>query len=91
MNKNSKIKGENVKEIAFEVKDLNLDERVSFNKAITNNGNLTGIQFGDFVEAVRLGTKLTDDDINKFTDTEIISIANRCYEVINKKKLKKSI
>ncbi len=89
MTKNSKIKGENVKEIAFEVKDLNLDERVNFNKAITNNGNLTGIQFGDFVEAVRLGTKLTDDEINEFTDTEIIAIANRCYEVVNKKKFKK--
>ena len=89
MSKNSKIKGENVKEITFEVKDLNLDERVNFNKAITNNGNLSGIQFGDFVEAVRLGTKLTDDEINDFTDTEIIAIANRCYEVVNKKKLKK--
>ena len=85
---NTKIKGENVKEVTFEVKDLNLDERVEFNKVITNEGQYTKLSFGNFVQAVRVATTMTDEEINKLTDTEIIAIANRCYEVVNKKKLK---
>ena len=88
MAKNAKIKGENVKELTFEVKDLNLDERIEFNNVITKSGGISNIGFGDWVNMVRLATTLTDDDINAFTDTEIIAIANRCYEVVNKKKLK---
>ena len=88
MSKNTKVKGENVKEITFEVKDLNLDERIEFNNIITESG-VANIGFGDFVKMVRMSTTLTDDEINKYTDTEIIAIANRCYEVVNKKKLKK--
>ena len=89
MSKNAKIKGENVKELTFEVKDLNLDERIEFNNIITKSGGVANIGFGDFVKMVRMATTLTDDDINQFTDTEIIAIANRCYEVVNKKKLMK--
>ena len=89
MSNNAKVKGENVKEITFDCKDLNLDERIEFNNIITSQGSITNIGFGDFVKMVRMATTLTDDDINKFTDTEIIAVANRCYEVENKKKLKK--
>lgn len=86
---NTKIKGENVKEVTFEVKDLNLDERVELNTIITGRENLGKLEFGDFVKMIRMATTMTDDEINKFTDTEIITIANRCYEVVNKKKLTK--
>ena len=89
MSKNTKVKGENVKEITFDCNDLNLDERIDFNNIITSQGNIAKLGFGDFVKMVRIATTLTDDDINKFTDTEIIAIANRCYEVVNKKKLMK--
>ena len=89
MSKNAKIKGENVKEITFDVKDLNLDERIEFNNIITKSGGVINLSFGEFVSMVRIATTLTDEEINKFTDTEIIAIANRCYEVVNKKKLKK--
>ena len=89
MSKNAKIEGENVKEITFDVKDLNLDERIEFNNIITKSGGISNIGFGDFVKMVRMATTLTDDDINQFTDTEIIAIANRSYEVVNKKKFKK--
>ena len=89
MSKNAKVKGENVKELTFEVKDLNLDERIDFNNIITKSGGISNIGFGGWVNMVRIATTLTDDDINAFTDTEIISVANRCYEVVNKKKLKK--
>ncbi len=86
---NAKIKGENVKELTFDVKDLNLDERIEFNNIITKSGGVINLSFGEFVSMVRIATTLTDEEINKFTDTEIIAIANRCYEVVNKKKLKK--
>ena len=86
---NGKIKGENVKELTFDVKDLNLDERIEFNNIITKSGGVINLSFGEFVSMVRIATTLTDEEINKFTDTEIIAIANRCYEVVNKKKLKK--
>ena len=86
---NAKIKGENVKELTFDVKDLNLDERIEFNNIITKSGGVINLSFGEFVSMVRITTTLTDEEINKFTDTEIIAIANRCYEVVNKKKLKK--
>ena len=89
MSKNAKINGENVKELTFEVKDLNLDERIEFNNIITKSGGVANIGFCDFVKMVRMATTLTDDDINKYTDTEIIAIANRSYEVVNKKKFKK--
>ena len=89
MSKNAKINGENVKELTFEVKDLNLDERIEFNNIITKSGGVANIGFGDFVKMVRMATTLNDDDINKYTDTEIIAIANRSYEVVNKKKFKK--
>lgn len=82
---NAKIKGENVKEVTFEVKDLNLDERVKFNNLVTSKGSVAKLGFGDFVEMVRIATTMTDDEINKFTDTEIITIANKTYEVVNKK------
>ena len=86
---NAKIKGENVKEITFDVKDLNLDERIEFNNIITKSGGISNIGFGDFVKMVRVATTLTDDEINTYTDTEIIAVANRCYEVVNKKKFQK--
>tara|TARA_R100001594_G_scaffold62204_1_gene96489 strand:+ start:2980 stop:3249 length:270 start_codon:yes stop_codon:yes gene_type:complete len=89
MSKNVKLEGENVKELTFEVKDLNLDKRIEFNNIITKSGGISNIGFGDWVNMIRIATTLTDDDINQFTDTEVISVANRCYEVVNKKKLKK--
>ena len=88
MPKNATIKGENVKELTFDVKDLNLDDRIKFNNIVTEKG-YAKLQFGDFVGMVRLATTLTDEQINEFTDVEIISISNRGYEVVNKKKLKK--
>ena len=89
MSKNAKVKGENVKELTFEVKELNLDDRIEFNNIITKSGGIINIGFGDWVNMIRIATTLTDEKINEYTDNEIISIANRCYEVVNKKKLKK--
>ena len=79
MAKNVKIKGENVKELTFEVKDLNLDDRIEFNNIIIKSGGIKKILFGDWVNMVRIATTLTDDQINDYTDTEILAIADECY------------
>ena len=88
MAKNAKVKGENVKELTFDVKNLNLDERCEFNNIVTKQA-VDKMVWGDYVKMIRIATNLTDDDINDFTDTEVITVAWKCYEVVNKKKLKK--
>ena len=88
MSKNAKVKGENVKELTFDVKNLNLDERCEFNNIVTKQA-VDKMVWGDYVKMIRIATNLTDDDINDFTDTEVITGAWKCYEVVNKKKLKK--
>ena len=88
MSKNAKVKGENVKELTFDVKNLNLDERCEFNNIVTKQA-VDKMVWGDYVKMIRIATNLTDDDINDFTDTEVITVAWKCYEVVNKKKLKK--
>ena len=89
MSKNAKVKGENVKELTFEVKDLNLDERIEFNNIIIKSGGISELSWGDWVNLVRIATTLTDEQINEYTDQEVIAIATECYGVVNKKKLKK--
>ena len=89
MSKNAKIKGENVKELTFEVKDLNLDERIEFNNIIIKSGGISELSWGDWVNLVRIATTLTDEQINEYTDQEVIAIATEFYGVVNKKKLKK--
>ena len=88
MSNNAKVKGENVKELTFDVKNLNLDERCEFNNIVTKQA-VDKMVWGDYVKMIRIATNLTDDDINDFTDTEVITVAWKCYEVVNKKKLKK--
>ena len=88
MSKNAKVKGENVKELTFDVKNLNLDDRCEFNNIVTKQP-VDKMVWGDYVKMIRIATNLTDDDINDFTDTEVITVAWKCYEVVNKKKLKK--
>ena len=89
MSKNTKVEGENVKEISFDVKDINLDERIEFMNILKGKAELKDFGFANYVGMIRTATTLTDDEINGFTDEEISSIAWKCYSVINKKKLKK--
>ena len=88
MSKNAKVEGENVKELTFDVKNLNLDERCEFNNVVTRQA-IDKMLWGDYVKMIRIASNLTDDEINDLTDTEVVSVAWKCYEVVNKKKLKK--
>ena len=68
MSKNAKIKGENVKELTFEVKDLNLDERIEFNNIIIKSGGISSLSWGDWVNLVRIATTLTDEQFDAIFD-----------------------
>ena len=39
--------------------------------------------------SVLLATELTEEELNEYTDVDIINISKECYFVVNKKKLKK--
>ena len=88
MSKNAKVKGENVKELTFDVKDLKLDERIEFMNIVTKQ-SISKMVWGDYVNMTRIATNLTDDQINELTDVDVGLVAWKCYEVVNKKKLKK--
>ena len=81
------VKGENNK-IEVEFKDATLDERKQFND-IYHASMYGKIKWSDMVDCVLIATTLTEDDINEYTDVDIIEIAKEGYLVLNKKKLKK--
>ena len=91
MSKNitTKVKGENVKEITFEVKDLNLDERLEFNKVLQGKNTPDDYSSSDYVKMIRIASNLTDDQINELTDVDWVWLGWECYRVVNKKKQKK--
>ena len=86
----SKITGENKQDIEFEVKELNLKDRGKFNNLYHKAELSNPMDWSAFAECCVLGTKFTDDELNDFTDIEIILLAKQCYLVVNKKKLMKS-
>jgi hypothetical protein len=45
--------------------------------------------FSFWVKVIKTGTKLTDDEINNYSNEEIFSIGAKVIAVTNKKKLKK--
>ena len=82
------IKGENKKKIQVEVKDLNLDDRGEFND-MYSKATFGDLKWSLFAKSVLLATELTEEELNEYTDVDIINISKDCYFVVNKKKLKK--
>ena len=82
------IKGENIKKIQVQVKDLNLDDRGEFND-MYSKATFGDLKWSLFAKSVLLATELTEEELNEYTDVDIINIAKECYFVVNKKKLKK--
>ena len=85
----AKIKGENKNDIEFEVNELNLKDRGQFNNLYHKAELSEPLDWTSFANCCLIATKFSDDELNKFTDIEIILIAKECYLVVNKKKLKK--
>ncbi len=84
-----KIKGENNNTIELEVKELNLQDRARFNNLYHKAEVSSPLDWSMIVQCCQFATKFTDDELNEFTDVDIILIAKECYFKINKKKLKK--
>ena len=87
MSKNVKLEGENVKELTFDVKDLNLDERAEINDRIFDEKQSKNFSF--WIDIIRKGTKLSDDEINSYSQEEIYALGAKIINNMNKKKQKK--
>ena len=86
--KKLKIKGEGFKTFEIEVKEPNLDEREELNAFLYKMFNEKNGMFGPSINIIRMMTKLTDDDINNYSNDQIFQIAIEISNFVNKKKLK---
>ena len=86
----AKITSENKKDIQFDIKELNLRDRGKFNNLYDKAELSEPLVWTSFAECCLIATKFTEDELNEFTDIDIILIAKECYFIVNKKKLKKS-
>tara|TARA_R100000808_G_scaffold10527_1_gene27837 strand:- start:5220 stop:5483 length:264 start_codon:yes stop_codon:yes gene_type:complete len=86
--KKLKIEGEGFKPFEIEVKEPNLDEREELNALLYKMFNDKNGMFGPSINIIRMMTKLTDDDINNYSNDQIFLIAMRISNFVNKKKLK---
>ena len=86
----AKIKGENGKDIVFNVKELNLQDRGKFNNTYHKAEMSQPLDWAIFSKCCIDTTDLDENKLNELTDVDIILIAKECYSIVNKKKLKKS-
>ena len=86
MSVNVESKNKEFKTFRIDLKELNLDERSALNDKIMQEANEGLPKFSFWVDVVRQGTELPDEEINKFSTDELIAIANKIFEEANKKK-----
>ena len=86
--KKLKIEGEGFKPFEIEVREPNLDEREDLNALLYKMFNDKNGMFGPSINIIRMMTKLTDDDINNYSNDQIFLIAMTISNFVNKKKLK---
>jgi len=78
------------KKIDFKMKEVTMPLREEFVDAYMLAETSKPQKFSLWVNAVRVITELTDDELLKLTDLDIVQIAVDCLlEVNNKKKVKK--
>ena len=84
-----KIAGEDKKDIEFDINLLNLKDRGRLN-LVYHQGELSSpMDWGKFADVCIMATSYSEEELNEFTDVEIILMAKECYLANNKKKLKK--
>ena len=79
-----KVDGKGVKTFELELKELNLTERAEVNDLIFDEN--TPKNFSFWLDIIKKGTVLTDDEIHKFSNEEIYSIGSKIILEMNKKK-----
>jgi len=85
--KEVKIEAEGIKSFKVEFKQLNLEERAELNDLIFDENYKKNFSF--WIRIIKMGTTLTDEDINDYSNEEIYSIGAKVISETNKKKLKK--
>ena len=84
---NVKVEGECIKSFEVEFKELNLTQRAEINDIIFDTDVKKNFSF--WLDIIKRGTTLTDDDIHNYSNDEIYSIGAKVILEMNKKKLKK--
>ena len=82
-----KVEGEGIKSFEVEFKELNLTQRAEINDIIFDTDVKKNFSF--WLDIIKSGTTLTDDDIHNYSNDEIYSIGAKVILEMNKKKLKK--
>tara|TARA_R110000824_G_scaffold286567_1_gene474697 strand:- start:81 stop:332 length:252 start_codon:yes stop_codon:yes gene_type:complete len=79
-----KVKGEGFKPFDVEIKQLNLTERAEINDLIMDKDIKKNFSF--WLDIIKRGTELIEDDINKFSNDEIYALGGQIIVEMNKKK-----
>ena len=82
-----KVEGKDIKTFEVEFKELNLTQRAEINDIIFDTDVKKNFSF--WLDIIKRGTTLTDDDIHNYSNDEIYSIGAKVILEMNKKKLKK--
>jgi hypothetical protein len=85
--KKVKVDGKGIKTLEIEFKELNLTERAEINDIIYDDGVPKNFSF--WLDIIKRGTTLKEDDIHPYSNDEIYSIGAKVISEMNKKKLKK--
>tara|TARA_R110000824_G_scaffold176451_1_gene355414 strand:+ start:5146 stop:5412 length:267 start_codon:yes stop_codon:yes gene_type:complete len=81
------IEANGIKTFEVELKDLTLDERAEVNDAIMDENQSKNFSF--WINIIRKGTELSDDEINSYSQNEIYALGSKIINDMNKKKKKK--
>ena len=79
-----KVKGEGFKPFDCELKELNLTERAEINDIIFDKDVKKNFSF--WLNIVKLGTHLDENEIHKYSNEEIFGIGGTVIVEMNKKK-----
>ena len=82
-----KVEGDGIKSFDVEFKELNLTQRAEVNDIIFDRDVKKNFSF--WLNIIKRGTTLKDDDIHEYSNEEIYSIGAKVILEMNKKKLKK--
>ena len=81
---------ENKRTISYEIREITLPLRAKFTDAYYSAEHSTPQKLSLWINCVKILTTMTDEEILKLTDQDIVQVAVECLiEISNKKKLKK--
>ena len=79
-----KVEGKGIKTFECELKELNLTERSEINDMIFDTEAKKNFSF--WLDIIKRGTSLSDDELNKFSNEEIYGLGASVIVEMNKKK-----